>query len=72
MSRQYNPVIAAYNNLMITEREKPLPKPEAKGLLSPRNIKERTEQKSAQDQPMARVLNHVTAIRNRRKNLNGN
>ena len=72
MSRQYNPVIAAYNNLMIVEREKPLPKPETKGLLSPKKLKEETMQKSVQGQPMSRVLNHVTAIRNRRKNLNGN
>jgi len=70
MSRQYNPVIAAYKNLQLTE-SKPAPKVEAKGLLSPRNIKQDNMQNNASEQPMQRVVKQVQDIRERRMKLNG-
>jgi hypothetical protein len=70
MSRQYNPAIVAYKNLQLQEN-KPEVKQEARGLLSPKNIKEDSNRESASDQPMARIAKHVADIRNRRMNKNG-
>lgn len=70
MSRQYNPVIAAYKNLKLAESQ-PTPKVESKGLLAPRNMKQDQMQSSAAQQPMQRVAKQVQDIRERRMKLNG-
>ena len=71
MSRQYNPVVAAYKNLQLAEPKSEPLKEQSKGLLSPKSMKEDKMQSQASEQPMSRVAKQVQDIRNRRMNLNG-
>lgn len=64
MSRQFNPAIAAYNNLKIDMSPKSEPKP-SMGLLSPKK-KPTDNQDEDMSQPMFRVKKHVEAIRRKR------
>ena len=64
MSRQFNPAIAAYNNLKIDMSPK-VEKKKSTGLLSPSKNSTDAEDENM-SQPMFRVMKHVEAIRRKR------
>jgi hypothetical protein len=66
MSRQFNPVIAAYNNLKIYENmQQQEEKPKTSGLLSPSSMKSQKEDMD-KSQPISIVYKHVAAVRKKR------
>ena len=65
MSRQFNPVIAAYNNLKIDEDIEREEKPKTSGLLSPSSMKSQKEDMD-KSQPISIVYKHVAAVRKKR------
>jgi hypothetical protein len=65
MSRQFNPVIAAYNNLKIDEDIEREEKPKTSGLLSPSRMKNEKEDME-KSEPLSIVYKHVAAMRKKR------
>tara|TARA_Y100000015_G_C2352398_1_gene71283 strand:- start:362 stop:577 length:216 start_codon:yes stop_codon:yes gene_type:complete len=65
MSRQFNPVIAAYNNLKIDEDIEREEKPKTSGLLSPSRMKNEKED-IEKSEPLSIVYKHVAAMRKKR------
>ena len=65
MSREFNPVIAAYNNLKIDEDIEREEKPKTSGLLSPSRMKNEKEDME-KSEPLSIVYKHVAAMRKKR------
>ena len=65
MSRQFNPVIAAYNNLKVDEDIEREEKPKTSGLLSPSRMKNEKED-IEKSEPLSIVYKHVAAMRKKR------
>ena len=65
MSRQFNPVIAAYNNLKIDEDIEREEKPKTSGLLSPSRMKNEKEDME-KSEPLSIVYKHDAAMRKKR------
>jgi len=64
-----NPAIQAYNNIRLDEMPQPK-KQTLSGLLAPRKTS-MEKAKAASNEPMARVVAHMSAIRKRRNEING-
>ena len=73
MSRQYNPAIPTYNrlNAQIANKSRSQNREEkSNGLLSPRKDKVKLSRSEDINEPVTRVMEHMSAIRNYRTKQN--